>query len=102
MRCKYGYPHTQAVYPWPKGLQCEFKEPSTAEQLVSYYSGKVAWLAADQRTACVRDLTTGTIMEFMTETRGVIRLVHLSGNFLFAQASGYELFPSLQQQQPRD
>ncbi|PCH04791.1 Hypothetical protein PENO1_025830 [Penicillium occitanis (nom. inval.)] len=89
MRCKYGYPRTQAYYPWPKGLQCDFEEPSTAEQLISYYSGKVAWLATDQRTACVRDLTTGTVMEFITETRGVVRFVHLSGNFLFVQASGY-------------
>jgi hypothetical protein len=28
----------------------------------------------------------------MTETRGVIRLVHLSEHFLFVQASGYDYF----------
>ncbi|EEA24601.1 hypothetical protein PMAA_085940 [Talaromyces marneffei ATCC 18224] len=32
---------------------------------------------------------TAAVTEFMTETRGVIRLVHLSEHFLFVQASGY-------------
>lgn len=91
MRCKYGFNHTGAWYRWPNDLDCSFKDTSTAEQSVSYSSGKVAWLSADQRIACVRNLTTGTVTEFMTETRGVIRLVHLSEHFVFVQASGYDL-----------
>ncbi|EED18362.1 monocarboxylate permease, putative [Talaromyces stipitatus ATCC 10500] len=61
----------------------------TAEEAISYSSGKVAWLTADQRVVCVRNLTTGAVTKFTTETRGVICLIHLSEHCLFAQASGY-------------
>ena len=91
MRCKNGFSRTKACYRWPNDLECSFKDTSTAEQSVSYSSGKVAWLSADQRIACIKNLTTGTVTEFITETRGVIRLIHLSEHFLFVQASGYEL-----------
>lgn len=90
MRCKYGFHRAGVYYRWPNGMECSFKD-TTAEQSVSYSSGKVAWLSADQRRACIRDLTTGAVMEFVTETRGMIRLLHLSESFLFVQASGYDL-----------
>lgn len=86
MRCKYGYSHSETHWEWPDGMIYSNADPP-AEQPVSYCSGKVAWVTGGQRTACVLDLSTGASSRFMTESRGVIRFLHLSQHYLFVQAS---------------
>jgi hypothetical protein len=81
-----GSPCRQAVYPWLDGPDYAYDTATLG--LVSYCSAKVAWVSRDKRRAFVRDLQAGAVADFVPVTRGTISTIHISGSFLFVQASG--------------
>ncbi|CRG92754.1 hypothetical protein PISL3812_09821 [Talaromyces islandicus] len=82
-----GSPCHEAVYPWLDGP--DYSLDTAALDLLSFCSGKVAWVSRDKRRAFVRDLQAGTVADFMPVSRGTISKIHVSESFMFVQASGH-------------
>ncbi|KAH8690957.1 hypothetical protein BGW36DRAFT_389670 [Talaromyces proteolyticus] len=85
-RLEKGSPYDEALYPWLDGPDYL---PTPSPEVVSYCSGKLAWVSRDERQVFVRDLQSGTVKAFFSESRGTIVLVHLSETFLYAVSSGF-------------